>query len=502
MAGIGQKVARGVAWMMLFRVAERLLGIVSTLILVRLLAPADFGLVAMAISIIAAVEVMGAFSFDTVLIQRQDAARSHYDTAWTFNVVVASGVALTLIALAVPAAQFYEEPRLTVIVLLLALGSWVGGFENIGVVDFRKSLEFGKEFRYLMIKRLISFGTVVPLSFVFKNYWALVISTVITRFAVVATSFLIHHYRPRLSLAARHDLFNFSKWLLLNNLVLLARDRSADFTIGRLLGPHQLGLYAVSNEVATLPQQMSAPVNRAVFPGYAKHASDMSQLRASFTQVTALLWALAVPSGIGIAIIAPVLVPVVLGEQWIEAIPLLQILAGAGTIMVIQDNIAYVFYALGRPRVQMMLTLAYVVVLLPLLIGLTAALGATGAAWAHLATGAVCVPLSFAVVFRHIHLGVGTFVRAIWRVLVSTGVMALTVHSALAKLMAVASPNLPAILVACMLVGVVAYGAAMAVLWLLSGRPDGTERLLLGYALRLVPSARNRAAAATDQRLD
>ena len=77
---VGKKIAHGVAWMMLFRGAERVLGLISTLLLVRLLLPGDFGIVAMATSIIAAVEVLGAFSFDTVLIHRQDATREHYDT--------------------------------------------------------------------------------------------------------------------------------------------------------------------------------------------------------------------------------------------------------------------------------------------------------------------------------------------------------------------------------------------------------------------------------------
>jgi O-antigen/teichoic acid export membrane protein len=463
--------------MLLFRVVERLIGLVSTLILVRLLVPADFGLVAMATSIIAVVEVMGAFGFDTVLIHRQNATTDHYNTAWTFNVIVASGIALALLALAVPAASFYGEPRLTAVVALLAFASWVAGFENIGVVDFRKSLQFDKEFRYLMIKRLLGFATVVPLAFILKSYWALVIGTLVGKCGLVVASFFVHPYRPRLSLAARHELFNFSKWLLLNNLILLARDRSADFTIGRLLGPHSLGLYSVSNEVASLPQHLSAPANRAIFPAYAKQAADLEQLRRTFVQVTSFLWAIAVPAGVGIALIAPVLVPVVLGDRWLDAIPILTVLALAGTFMVMQDNVGYVFYALGAPRITTFLTFTYVAMMLPLLLWLAARYGPVGAASAHLATAAVFVPICFGVALHRLRLSPLQLARAVWRIILATAVMAASVHEAL-KWLTAKSVAAPWALAACVAVGMITYAASLVALWLLAGRPDGAERVL------------------------
>jgi O-antigen/teichoic acid export membrane protein len=468
--------------MVLAKIAERLLGLVSTLILVRLLLPADFGLVAMAISVIAIIEILGAFSFDMVLIYRQDATRVHYDTAWTFNVVVATVAAALMLLLAFPTARFYEEPRLVTVIVVLALGSLVQGFSNIGTVDFRKSLQFGKEFRFLLVKKVISFTVTVPLAFTLRNYWALIIGTVASKIAVVIASYVLHHYRPRFSLAAKGELFSFSKWLLLNNLIILARDRSADFAIGRLLGPHDLGLFSVSREIADLPtQQLTAPVNRAVFPGYAKQSHDLAQLRASFTQVTAVLWLLAIPAGTGIALTAPVLVPVALGMNWLEAIPLLGALAVFGTLMVMQANIGYVFYALGAPRTTTMLTLYYVVVLLPLLIVLTMRYGALGAAFAHVVTSAVFIPVSLAVIFRRLALPMTTFMSNVWRTVVAVGVMAVAVRAIVGRTMA-DGWDPAASLAAAVLTGVVTYVVTLAVLWLASGSPPGPERLFVDKA--------------------
>jgi O-antigen/teichoic acid export membrane protein len=488
---VSKKIAGGVAWMMLFRVAERLLGIVSTLLLVRLLLPGDFGIVAMATAIIAAVEVLGAFSFDTVLIQRRDATRAHYDTAWTFNVLVATGIALVLLALAVPAAEFYKEPRLTDVVLLLAAGSFVGGFENIGVVDFRKGLRFDKEFRFLLLKKLVSFAVVVPLAFALRSYWALVISIVVSKVSAVAISYFAHPFRPRLSLAEGGELVKYSKWLFMNNLILLARDRSADLAVGRMVGSHALGLYSVAQEVSTLPTQFVAPVNRAVFPGYASQAGDLGQLRQSFLDVTSFVWFLAMPAGIGIAVIAPVLVPVVLGTNWLEAIPVVTILALAGTPMVMESNVAYVFYALGKPRVTTIMMISYVVMLIPLMIVLTRNMGAVGAAWAHLVTAMIFVPASFIVVLRYLRLPMRRFLAAVGRIVVSTAVMAGAVIALLGN-MTGAGMGQTLSLVLAVLAGVGIYAFSTLVLWFIAGRPAGVERTILGIIrkrLRRQPAA-------------
>ncbi len=86
--------------MVFFKLTERSIGLISTIILARLLIPEDFGLIAMAMSIIAILELLGAFGFDVAIIQNQQAERKHYDTAWTYNVLFAIGSTLILALLA------------------------------------------------------------------------------------------------------------------------------------------------------------------------------------------------------------------------------------------------------------------------------------------------------------------------------------------------------------------------------------------------------------------
>src|SRR5512134_3908634 len=177
--------------MVLFKLGERSLGLVSTLILARLLVPGDFGLVAMAMSVIGIVELASAFSFEVALIQKDRPERRHYDTAWTLNVMLGAVCALITALLAYPAAAFYGEDRLMPVMLVLAVAWLAASFENVGTVDFRRTMNFSKEFAFLTSKKLVSFVVTVSLAFALQSYWALVAGAVVGRFTGLVLSFVM-----------------------------------------------------------------------------------------------------------------------------------------------------------------------------------------------------------------------------------------------------------------------------------------------------------------------
>src|SRR5438874_24851 len=122
--------------MVAFKFLDRGIGLASTVVLARLLAPSDFGLIAMAMMLIAALQLLFFFSFDVHLIQKADAGRAEFDTVWTCNVLFGIVVAIALAALAHFMAGFYHEPRLEAVIYTLALGCAAAGFSNIGPVMF------------------------------------------------------------------------------------------------------------------------------------------------------------------------------------------------------------------------------------------------------------------------------------------------------------------------------------------------------------------------------
>jgi O-antigen/teichoic acid export membrane protein len=476
---VQQKMAKGAAWMVLFKLVERSIGLVSTLILARLLMPTDFGIVAMAMSFIFMAELLTAFGFDIALIQNQQASRAHYDTAWTGNLLLGLAICVLMVALAAPIAEFYRKPEVFWVVMAVSLGPLIGGFENIGVVTFRKELNFRREFWYQLSRKAIGFLVVIPLAFILRSYWALVAGILVSRLASTVISYLMHPFRPRFSLEKLRELFGFSRWLLFNNMVTFFKERSSDFFIGRLLGPAPLGIYNLSYELANLPStELSAPINRALLPGFAKLATP-EEVAAAYRNALGMLALVALPAAFGIFAVAPYLVPVVLGTKWLEATPLIEVLAFNGALLLIHSSMCGVLIGRGFPERVTITNALYVGMLLVLLAAFAYRFGVVGAAYAALLTSILSTPIYLHQMKRCLGVRSGVFLRAIVRPLLAAALMAAAVRVALPA----ASPHTAFVtlvtwLAAGVALGVVSYVAVIAVSWLAAGRPAGAESVV------------------------
>jgi lipopolysaccharide exporter len=479
---IQRSMADGAMWMMLFKLTERGLGAISTLLLVRLLAPSDFGIVAMAISFIAMAELLAAFGFDVALIQERNPSLEHYHTAWTLNVLLGLGITLLMAGSARPIAVFYKQPDVFWVVLALALGPLITGCENIGVVAFRKNLEFRREFAFQINRKLAGFTVVVPLAFWLHSYWALVAGTLASKLAGTLMSYRVQGFRPRFSLSKAATLFGFSKWLLLSNALTFLKARTSDFLIGRLLGPAVLGLYNVSCEFAYLPTtEFSAPINRALLPGFAQIAQDRPALLSAYTNAIGFVSMLVVPAAAGIFSVAQLLVPVALGPKWLGAVPLLQVLAFNGALMLLESSIYTVLIGTGHPGVLTRVNAVYIVVQFGLMLLWVGSHGAIGAAYASLSATVCAAPFYLYFLRRYTGIPVLVFMRAIARPVAASSVMMIVLHLALPADVA----TMPVLVAGAWLAagvggGLLVYVAALALIWLALGRPDGVERMAIG----------------------
>lgn len=477
---VQRKMLSGAMWMVLFKFVERSLGFVSLLILVRVLSPSDFGIVAMATSFIYMAELLTAFGFDIALIQRRDASEAHYHTAWTCNVLLGLLITTLTLASASLIASFYNEPKLFMVVCTLAIGSLIAGCENIGVVAFRKDLQFRREFAFQISRKIVGFLVVVPLAYYLRSYWALVAGILTSKFAGTMISYLSHPFRPKFSLAKVHGLLNFSKWLLLNNVFGFLKERSSDFFIGRMLGAPSLGVYNVSYEVATMPTtELSAPVNRALMPGFSRIADDHDLMRAVYGNALRLLAVIAVPAAVGIFAVAPLAFPTLLGSKWLDGVPLIEILAINGGLLLFHSSICAVIVASGHPDRVAVTNGLYVFVLLALFAIAIPGYGLRGAAFAALSTSVVCTPAYLWQVRRSVGVPSSIFVGALARPAIAATIMAVAVRWVLP----VWAPGLATAvsvgwLAAGIALGIVCYVSAISVLWVASGRPAGAERAI------------------------
>ena len=261
------------------------------------------------------VELASEFAFATYLIRSQGIDRSYYDTAWTLSVLRGGLIAIVLVVSASAAAEFFAEPRLQNVLYALALVSLIDGLANIGIVDFQKSMNFDRDFRLTVQTKLVSFAVTVLLAVLLRNYWALVIGMLSGRFAALLFGYTMHPYRPRVSLARTGAILRFSKWVLASNMLYSAQRQGYAFVIGKILNSASVGLYSLAREISAMAtSEIVLPVHRAMLPGLSALERDPAAMRRTFLDGLAVIVMLALPLGVGIALVADPLVRVAMGR--------------------------------------------------------------------------------------------------------------------------------------------------------------------------------------------
>lgn len=495
---LGRSMVRGAGWTVGARFAVLVIGTVSTIILARLLVPADFGLVALASAFSAALQAISEFSFDVALIQNQRAERRHYDTAWTLSILRNVIVAIALVVGARLIAASFGDARLVPIIYCLALATVLDGLQNIGIVNFRKELTFHRDFIFMVLGKLGSFVVTVPLALTWRNYWALVAGMVAGSFINTVLSFAMLEYRPRFTLACWQQLMHFSKWLVFSNVCSFIYGRSSTFILGKIVGEQEIGILGIAGQITSIVTgTFLAPLRRAIFPSYSKVTDDFGQLQRGFTDVTAIVFVIGAPLTLGIGLVADPLVRVMLGDRWIGAIPLIQVLAVGQFFQLITAAVDPIFLATGRPHYISIVTAGRTLLVVPMLIFAIERAGALGAAYAFLVVGMLTVICDFTLVIHLLHLPISRVLAGWWRPSLAVAAMTVAVfevqyHWPISQSLS----DLTFMLMAAIAVGAIVYAACELSLWLVVGRPRGAETQLFA-AVKLAVEGLGKLAAQT-----
>jgi O-antigen/teichoic acid export membrane protein len=464
---------------------HRLIGIVSLTILARLLMPADFGLVALATTVLAFFDMFGQAQVDLALIRDRHADRQHYDSAWTIEIMRAAATAAILAVTASLAADFFAEPRLEPLLYAVAAIQLLGGAENIGIVDLRKEMRFGREFAFQFAARCAGAALTIGLAFAWRQYWALIAGMALSTASRVALSYVLSPYRPRLGFARFGDIFHFSKWVLLQNLFGGLREQAPNFIIGRMLDVGALGLFNAAKEIAAIvTTELRAPIRRALFPGFAHMSAETGEMRRGAIDSFSVMVLLSLPLAVGIYGLAPLLVELFLGARFRGAIPLLEIMALYGIVQSFGTNSHLIYNRLGRPRLTSTLNAIFLAYFIPAAVWGALKYGAAGVAWAIVVTSVFNLAIDFALLRRVIGLGLGEIAAQVWRPSLAAIAMAALIELVKAHIAWDGSALTSfAAIVVLTIAGAAVYGSVLLLAWRLAGAPAGAERHIL-LALR------------------
>ena len=467
------RTVRGAVWVMAWRLGMRVLGLVSTLVLVRLIRPADFGIIALATSFMQTIDDMLTLGTEEGVIREATPGRSFYDTAFTLNLLRGLSVTVLVGALAYPAARFFEDPRLGPVLLFVACLPVLDGVSNIGAVDFRRDLAFHKEFAIMVLPKLGGMIAGITSAVLLHSYVALLYGMGVNRGLRVVMSYVMHPYRPRLSLKAWRGLAGYSAWTWVLSLAVLVRDRSDSLLLGRLMNTAAVEFYSVGAEVAALPTtELIEPLGRAAFAGFAAGRRQEADVGETFLRLIGSAALLTLPAGVGLSLVAAPLVGLAFGPGWEQAVPVLRILALSFTVMVFGHLSLLLLSAHALMGRLVGIGAAGAVVRVGLLGLLIPGFALTGAAVAVAVAVVLEQALTIALALRRFGVGVGALAGRVWRPVVSAAAMAVVVAG---SGLGWSDETGVVGLVEAVAGGAAGYVGVLVGSWVLAGRPVGAE---------------------------
>lgn len=426
-SSLSKKVSRGALWVTAATICARGLNVVSAIILARLLAPEDFGLMAIAMAIVVFSQGTTQTGFESALIQKQDRPEDFLDTAWTFELTRYLILFLITFLAAPLFASFFNEPRAVTILRVISLTLVFQGLRNIGVVYFRKNLDFKKQFVIEVVPLVANICVVIPLAFSLRNVWALVWASLTASVATCCISYAMHPYRPRLDFSIKRakNLFNFGKWILGASIIVMIRDQGMTMFVGKFLGIPILGFFNRAGVFSTMIfQQISGIVWKVGYPAYSHLQNRPERFKQAYLKTLQLLTFVGIPMAGGLFVLSYDFVHLFLTDQWLPIVPLMQILCLQAILNFINTPADIAFQATGRPAIGTKISTLGVIILAITVYPLTVRWGATGAVASLFLSVLLTSPMVWYMAIKIIGCSVGQFMKPLALSLISTVVMA------------------------------------------------------------------------------
>lgn len=423
---LSHKVTKGTIWVTISAICRNGLGLVSSIILARLLLPSDFGLLAIATAIVYMMQGLTTTGFGSALIQKQEKPEDFLNTAWTFELVKYFILFLILFFLAPLFAIFFKEPAAVVVLRVISFSLIFQGLTNIGIIYFRKKLDFKKQFIFNIVPQIIYIIVVIPLAFILRNVWALVWANVVRGLTVCVISYIMHPYRPHLDFNINNakELFNFGKWILGQSIIVIIRNQGITMFVGKFLGIPILGFYNRAEAFSTgLFQQLIQIIWQVGYPAYSQLQKVTVRLKRAYLLTLKLLTFFGFPMAGGLLIISWDFTHLFLTDKWIAIVPVVQVLCLSAMIGFITTPAGIMFQAVGRPSVGTKIATAGVIILAITIYSLSLKWGITGTAVSILLGTLITLPVHCYMAIKIVKCSVWEFIKPILLAIINTGIM-------------------------------------------------------------------------------
>lgn len=409
-----QKTISGVLWTGAAKMSMQVVLVIIQAVLARLLSKADFGIVGMAGLITVAIGMANDKGLGTAIIQKKELKPPQLSTMFWVSILFGLLLYGASAAASIPISLFFQNPLVKPVILVIALGFFIGGFGIVHKSLLTRQMQF-KKLAIIEISSVTVSG-IIAVILAFHNFgvWSLVANVLLRDLFTVIGVWIACTWRPKFHFAFREfkEFYRFSSNVLTND-VMIYLVMNADITIiGRILGEVALGIYNWALYLVKLPvQRISGIVAKVVFPAFSHVQNDMKRFKTGYLRSMTFISLITFPMLIALGVFAREFVVVFLTEKWIEVVIPLQILVPMAMLKSVGTIKGSVLMAVGRPDIELKWNAFY---LLPLIgaVWVGTRWGLTGVAAAFSALYLVTWPIIQDITNRQIKVSPAEFLSA------------------------------------------------------------------------------------------
>lgn len=385
-AGFGTRIRNAIIWRSGSQIVAQMLSWGVTLAVIRLLDPADYGLFAMTQVILNFATFLNGYGLVSALVQSDTLDQHRLRQAFGIMLLLNGGLALLQLTIAPLAADYYDQPAVAELLRVQALLYLSTPFISIPEAIMGRAMDFKRPALANLVAAMASAAVALTGALSDWGVWTLVFAPMAGFWVKAVGYVLATGFRPVPSFDFRGSgaMVTYGASLLGSQLFWIIQSQADIFIGGRMLDPHELGLYA---EALFLTQifvsKFIPPLNDVAFPAYARMQKDPTRIAWSFCKAVRLLLLISCPIYLGMAVTAAPLVETLFGAKWREMAPFVAVLALAMPFMTLQVMFAPVSNALGRPGTSARVS-AVGALLMPAAFLAGIQFGAIGLAWAWL----------------------------------------------------------------------------------------------------------------------
>jgi len=344
-----------VTWVSAFRIANRFLSIVRTVILARLLTPIQFGDFGIASLILALVEIFTETGINVFLVQQEDDdAVVHYlDTAWVISIFRGIIISIIVVLASFPVSQFFDNPASRTLILLMALVPLIRGFINPAEAKFQKQLKFNQEFYFRSLITIADAAVALTVAFIYRTPISLIAGLIAGAAVEAIASLAFIHPRPKFHYDPKQakEIIGSGKWVTGAGIAAYFASKGVDISIGRLLSTASLGIYQMAYKFSLLfVDELVEMVNRVAFPVFVRIGGDRRRLQIAFLKMYAGFTAIVTILMGCVALFAEPIVNILLGPNWTEATKYLRLLSFVGIAISFAVPTNPLFLAIKKQR--------------------------------------------------------------------------------------------------------------------------------------------------------